>query len=65
MKIQNTYYSDEEAMMCGDVGVTKLVTSSKWQKKGDAMGTVLVKHQGRWGTVCDDNFDNNHAKVIF
>lgn len=27
-------------------------------------GTVRVRHNGVWGTVCDDIFDTNEAKVI-
>lgn len=27
-------------------------------------GSVLVFHNGRWGTICDDNFDREDAQVI-
>ena len=26
-------------------------------------GIVQIKHQGKWGTVCDHEWDNNDAKV--
>lgn len=26
--------------------------------------TVLVRHNGMWGSVCDDNFDTHEAMVI-
>lgn len=27
-------------------------------------GRIEVKFQGQWGTVCDDNFNINHASVV-
>ena len=30
----------------------------------EAFGTVYVKHEGRWGTICDDGFAVADAKVI-
>lgn len=27
-------------------------------------GTIEILHNGRWGTVCDDNFDKVDADVI-
>ncbi|WAQ95344.1 NETR-like protein [Mya arenaria] len=31
---------------------------------GPQSGRVELKYRGHWGTICDDNFDNNEAKVI-
>ena len=27
-------------------------------------GRIEIKFQGQWGTVCDDNFNLNHASVV-
>nr|XP_045609884.1 uncharacterized protein LOC123765380 [Procambarus clarkii] len=55
--------SDEAPSLCDDVGVTRLASSSS-KLVGATAGTVYIKHFGRWGTVCDDAFDENHAKVV-
>lgn len=31
---------------------------------GPTRGRVEVKNQDQWGTVCDDNFDMNDARVV-
>lgn len=30
----------------------------------EGQGTLQVYHENQWGTICDDNFDVNDAKVI-
>ncbi|WAR30644.1 MSRE-like protein [Mya arenaria] len=32
--------------------------------RGPYEGTVHVRHNNQWGTICDDNFDNNDALVV-
>ena len=58
------YCSDEAEALCQDVGVTQLTTNlASANIPGAALGLVLVKHSGEWGTVCDNEFDNDDAKV--
>ena len=56
------FFSDEDPKLCEDLGVVKLIATKN--SKGEASGTVHVKFRGNWGTVCDDRFDDNHAKVL-
>ncbi|XP_076064656.1 uncharacterized protein LOC143038876 [Oratosquilla oratoria] len=55
--------SDESAKMCEDIAGIR-VESTKVSRVGEVMGVVYVKKDGQWGTICDDNFDKNAAKVI-
>ncbi|XP_040594278.1 scavenger receptor cysteine-rich type 1 protein M130-like [Mesocricetus auratus] len=52
-----------------DVGVTCSDGSDLEMRLVDShgnrcLGRVEVKFQGKWGTVCDDNFSKDHATVI-
>lgn len=57
-------FSDEAEALCQDVGVTRLTNNLATASiPGAALGVVYVKHAGEWGTICDDDFDNDDAKV--
>ncbi|KAK4323101.1 hypothetical protein Pmani_006176 [Petrolisthes manimaculis] len=57
--------SDEAEELCEDVGVTRLVNpSTDITIPGVTAGVVFVKHEAVWGTVCDDKFTHNDAKVV-
>nr|XP_021492621.1 LOW QUALITY PROTEIN: scavenger receptor cysteine-rich type 1 protein M130 [Meriones unguiculatus] len=51
-----------------DVGVTCSDGSNLEMKlvngANRCIGRVEIKFQGKWGTVCDDNFSKDHASVI-
>lgn len=57
------FSSDEDEELCQDVGVTKLVSNTDINIPGAAAGVVFVKHKAQWGTVCDDAFGHNDARV--
>lgn len=31
---------------------------------GQNEGRLEINYAGKWGTVCDDNFDNHAAKIV-
>ena len=51
--------SDEDRNLCNQPLHIKLVGGPN-----DNTGRVLVRHRGVWGTICDDHFGNEEAKVI-
>lgn len=51
--------SDEEASICSAPLQVRLVDGSS-----ATSGRIEVRHKGLWGTVCDDHFDANSAKVV-
>ena len=51
--------SDEDRNLCNKPFQIKLVGGPDKNT-----GRILVRHRGVWGTVCDDHFRNEEAKVV-
>ena len=51
--------SDERRELCSRPFEIKLVGGFD-----EKTGRVTIKHRGIWGTICDDNFGDNEAKVV-
>ena len=51
--------SDEDRNLCNKPFEIKLVGGPD-----DRTGRILVRHRGVWGTVCDDHFRDEEAKVV-
>ncbi|XP_050705983.1 salivary plasminogen activator gamma-like [Eriocheir sinensis] len=66
--------SDEAERLCQDYAVSKLEVYAPGTKSGrpsesygrltssGQLGTLLLKRNGRWGTVCDDQFTDTMAR---
>ena len=53
--------SDEETSLCSKPFQIRLVGGPS---QNGRVGRVEIRHKGVWGTVCDDNFHNEEAKVV-
>merc|ERR1711971_606245 len=51
--------SDENRELCSRPFDIKLVGGSD-----ERTGRVAIRHRGIWGTICDDHFGDNEAKVV-
>ena len=51
--------SDEDRNLCSKPFDIKLVGGPN-----EKTGRVLVRHRGVWGTVCDDHFGDEEARVV-
>ena len=51
--------SDESPELCSRPFDIKLVGGSD-----ERTGRVAIRHRGIWGTICDDHFGDNEAKVV-
>ncbi|KAK3871910.1 hypothetical protein Pcinc_022974 [Petrolisthes cinctipes] len=56
--------SDEAESLCEDEGVTRVRMERVAHVPGASLGRVEVKRQGQWGTVCDQGFTAEDAKVV-
>ncbi|XP_076050905.1 neurotrypsin-like [Oratosquilla oratoria] len=54
--------SDEDPRMCGDFGVVQV--GSAMNNGSGVIGPLRIKHQGRWSTMCDDDFNQAEAQVV-
>ena len=51
--------SDEDVMRCQEQFEARLVDGVN-----ETVGRLEIKHNGVWGTVCDDGFDPEDAEVV-
>ncbi|NXK21395.1 DMBT1 protein, partial [Arenaria interpres] len=60
----NCNHGEDAGVVCSDANITEEVQVRLAAGPNRCAGRVEVFHQGRWGTICDDSWDLNDAKVI-
>ncbi|NXW37375.1 DMBT1 protein, partial [Phaetusa simplex] len=60
----NCNHGEDAGVVCSDANITEEVQVRLADGPNRCAGRVEVLHQGRWGTICDDSWDLNDAKVV-
>ncbi|XP_052220549.1 deleted in malignant brain tumors 1 protein-like isoform X2 [Dreissena polymorpha] len=57
-------HAEDVGVFCRDSAPTTNIQYRLRDGPGNNEGRLEINYGGVWGTVCDDNFDNNAAKII-
>ncbi|NXT01307.1 DMBT1 protein, partial [Jacana jacana] len=60
----NCNHGEDAGVVCSGANITGEVQVRLADGPNRCAGRVEVLHQGRWGTICDDGWDLNDAKVV-
>ncbi|XP_057278816.1 soluble scavenger receptor cysteine-rich domain-containing protein SSC5D-like, partial [Pezoporus wallicus] len=60
----NCHHGEDAGVVCSDANLTAMARIRLADGPNRCAGRVEVEHEHQWGTICDDGWDLNDAKVI-